>query len=217
MNLGRTGAVAAALAAMLVLPACGGGGGSGETASLPAGCTETAKPPPKDIKLKAPNKPLKPSAHLAATVTTNCGTFVFALDAKRAPVTAGSFVYLVGKGLYEDTLIHRIQPGFVIQGGDPLGTGVGGPGYTVDEKPPGSLAYTHGTVAMARTAAEPPGRSGSQFFVVTAADAGLDPSYALLGKVTAGLDVVDRIGQLGTPAGVPTATVVIKKITVATG
>ena len=75
----------------------------------------------------------------------------------------------------------------MIQGGDPLGTGTGGPGYSVDEKPPANLAYTKGIVAMAKSSAEPPGRSGSQFFVVTGADAGLPPEYALVGKVEQGL------------------------------
>jgi peptidyl-prolyl cis-trans isomerase B (cyclophilin B) len=148
-------------------------------------------------------------------VDTNCGSFTIALDSKQAPKTTGSFVYLVKHHVYDDTLIHRIQPGFVIQGGDPLGNGTGGPGYHVDERPPSDLAYTLGVAAMARTQAEPPGRSGSQFFVVTVPDAGLDPTYALLGKVTTGLDVVERIGRLGTQAGVPTETVVIKKITLA--
>ena len=74
----------------------------------------------------------------------------------------------------------------MIQGGDPLGTGTGGPGYTVVEKPPANLAYTKGTVAMAKSSAEPPGSSGSQFYVVTGADAGLPPEYALVGKVSEG-------------------------------
>ena len=86
----------------------------------------------------------------------------------------------------------------MIQGGDPLGTGTGGPGYSVDEKPPANLAYTKGVVAMAKSSAEPPGRSGSQFFVVLAPDAGLPPEYALVGKVDKGFDVVERIGKLGT-------------------
>ena len=109
----------------------------------------------------------------------------------------------------------------MIQGGDPLGTGMGGPGYSVDEPPPANAEYTKGTVAMAKTAAEPPGRSGSQFFVVTAADAGLPPDYALLGEVSSGMDVVERIASLGDPAsgqtGTPLATVVIRTIAVGGG
>ena len=86
------------------------------------------------------------------------------------------------------------MPGFVIQGGDPAGDGTGGPGYSVVEAPPADLAYTKGVVAMAKTAVEDPGTSGSQFFVVTGEDAQLPPEYALLGKVTEGQDVVDLIG-----------------------
>ena len=111
-----------------------------------------------------------------------------------------SFAYLARKGFYDGLDFQRIVPGFVIQGGDPLGNGTGGPGYSIDEKPPSNLAYTTGVVAMAKTAVEPPGRSGSQFFVVLAADAGLSPDYALVGRVDRGMDVVERIGSLGTPA-----------------
>jgi cyclophilin family peptidyl-prolyl cis-trans isomerase len=106
----------------------------------------------------------------------------------------------------------------VIQGGDPLGTGTGGPGYFVDEPPPQNTAYTKGTVAMAKTQAEPPGRSGSQFFVVVAADAGLPPEYAVLGRVTRGMSTVARIARLGDRAagseGAPRAPVVIDNVTV---
>ena len=100
----------------------------------------------------------------------------------------------------------------MIQGGDPLGTGTGGPGYSVDEKPPSNLAYTKGVVAMAKSSAEPPGRSGSQFYVVLGADAGLPPEYALVGKVSDGLDVVTRIGKLGTPTEKPKQPVLIEHV-----
>ena len=107
--------------------------------------------------------------------------------------------------------------GFVIQGGDPLGDGSGGPGYSVDEKPPAKLAYTKGVVAMAKSSTEPPGRSGSQFFVVTSVDAGFPPEYALLGKVSKGYDVVARINRLATPAEKPKQTVLIEKVTIEKG
>ena len=88
----------------------------------------------------------------------------------------------------------------MIQGGDPTGTGSGGPGYTVVEAPAEDTVYKRGLVAMAKTAVEPPGASGSQFFVVTApADAGLPPDYAVLGEVSDGMDVVEAIGKLGDP------------------
>ena len=204
----------------LALASCGrgGGGGGSSTATLPAGCQEAQKPPPKHVNLKRPHGGVKPGQRLVATVDTSCGTFAIALDTKDSPKTVSSFVYLARQGVYDDTIFHRIVPGFVIQGGDPLGTGMGGPGYSVDEPPPASVEYLRGTVAMVKTAAEPPGGSRSQFFVVTAADAGLPPQYALLGKVSSGENVVDRIGKLGDPAsgqtGTPLATVVIHKIVV---
>jgi peptidyl-prolyl cis-trans isomerase B (cyclophilin B) len=106
--------------------------------------------------------------------------------------------------------------GFVIQGGDPKGDGTGGPGYSVVEAPPRDLAYTKGVVAMAKTGTEAGGTSGSQFFVVTAEDAQLPPQYALLGKVTSGQDVVDKIGVVETdPAtDAPVEPIVISSVEV---
>ncbi len=150
-------------------------------------------------------------------VETSCGSFEIALDSSRAPKTVNSFVYMSEEGVYDDLTFHRIAPGFVIQGGDPLGTGLGGPGYTVVEKPPANLSYTKGTVAMAKSSADPPGSSGSQFYVVTAPDAGLPPEYALLGKVSEGYDVVAQIDKLGTPAEKPKQTVLIEKVSIEKG
>jgi peptidyl-prolyl cis-trans isomerase B (cyclophilin B) len=207
--------------AALVLGSCGGGEGDSTSAALPAGCHEAHTPPPKHVNLKPPHSRVRPSQSLVAAVDTSCGRFEIALDTRDSPKTVSSFVYLARKGIYDDTIFHRIVPNFVIQGGDPLGTGTGGPGYSVDEPPPANVEYRRGTVAMVKTPAEPPGRSGSQFFVVTAADAGLPPSYALLGRVISGMGVVDRIGSLGDAAsserGTPRATVVILKIAVGGG
>jgi len=106
----------------------------------------------------------------------------------------------------------------VIQGGDPKGNGSGGPGYSIVEPPPDDLTYVKGVVAMAKTELEDPGTSGSQFFVVTGADAQLPPDYALLGKVTKGQDVVDRIGVAPVgPDEQPVEPIVIQSIRVATG
>jgi cyclophilin family peptidyl-prolyl cis-trans isomerase len=155
---------------------------------------------------------------LTATIETSCGRFDIRLDTSGFPKTVNSFAYLAKKGFYDDTIFHRIVPHFIVQGGDPLQNGRGGPGYTVTEKPPDNTTYTMGTVAMAKTAVEPAGRSGSQFFVVTAADAGLPPNYAILGKVSSGFDVMKRIGKLGDPAsgdtGTPLATVVVRRIAI---
>jgi cyclophilin family peptidyl-prolyl cis-trans isomerase len=117
-------------------------------------------------------------------------------------------------GFFDGTTFHRVVPGFVIQGGDPTGTGAGGPGYQTVDPPPQSAAYTRGVVAMAKTAVEPAGTSGSQFFVVTGANVGLPPDYAIVGKVTAGLKAVDAIAALGVGDGPPSQPVVIRKVTV---
>ena len=204
------------------LAACGGGGGASSTSGdLPSGCEQVSKPPPRHRELKRPSQTVQRGERLTATVETSCGSFDIGLDTTRFPKTVNSFVYLAKKGFYDDTIFHRIVPGFIVQGGDPLQNGHGGPGYTVTETPPRNTTYTAGTVAMAKTAVEPAGRSGSQFFVVTAADAGLPPNYAILGKVTSGFDVVKRIGKLGDrasgEAGTPRATVLVRQITVQGG
>jgi peptidyl-prolyl cis-trans isomerase B (cyclophilin B) len=202
--------------ALIAIAGCGGGGGGATTSvALPAGCTQVAAPQPKQVQLPPPRTTLSGPAR--ARVVTSCGMFTIALDTTRAPKTASSFAYLARHGVYDDTLFHRIIPGFVVQGGDPTGTGTGGPGYSVDEQPPRDLSYTRGIVAMAKSPVEPPGRSGSQFFVVTAADAGLTPDYALLGRVVSGFDVVQRIEQLGSASGRPKAPVVIRRVTIESG
>jgi peptidyl-prolyl cis-trans isomerase B (cyclophilin B) len=217
----KLGALAATLLVPFVLAACGGGGSSTTSSSLPAGCQDASKPPPKHVHLKRPKQSVRPAQKLTAKVDTSCGGFEIALDTKHSPKTVNSFSYLARRGVYNDTTFHRIVPNFVIQGGDPLGTGEGGPGYTVSEPPPSNTQYTRGVVAMAKPSIAPIGQSGSQFFVVTATDAGLPPNYAVLGKVSSGQDVVRRIASLGDPAsgqtGTPLETVVIRRITVKGG
>jgi peptidyl-prolyl cis-trans isomerase B (cyclophilin B) len=205
------------------LAACGGDGGATSTtsASLPAGCKRVPRPPARHVNLKPPRQPAPAVANLTATVETSCGSFRIALDGAGSPRTVSSFAHLARRGVYDHTIFHRIVPGFVIQGGDPTQTGSGGPGYSIREPPAANAQYRRGTVAMAKTAIEPPGQSGSQFFVVTAADAGLPPQYAILGKVSSGQRVVRRIAGLGDPAsgqtGTPLATVVIRRIAIAGG
>jgi peptidyl-prolyl cis-trans isomerase B (cyclophilin B) len=185
---------------------------------LSNGCAKASKPAAKDVgKIKKPTEKLDPSKTYTAVVKTNCGDFSIKLDAKRAPITGGNFKYLADMKFFDNTTFHRIVPDFVIQGGDPAGTGEGGPGYTVVEAPPKTLKYTPGIVAMAKTGSDPAGASGSQFFVVTGASASqLTPDYALLGKVTAGMDVVKKIGaiQADPNSGQPAVTVLIKSIAV---
>ena len=184
---------------------------------LPEGCEDVEKPAPKDVgTIKKPDEKLSGSKTYIATVSTSCGDFEITLDSKQAPITGGSFKYLADQKFFDGTTFHRIVPNFVIQGGDPAGTGEGGPGYSVEEAPPSDLTYTKYLVAMAKTGAEPPGTSGSQFFVVTGDDAAsLTPDYALLGEVTSGQEVVDKIGGIQADAnGTPAAQVVMKSVTV---
>jgi cyclophilin family peptidyl-prolyl cis-trans isomerase len=225
----------APLALLVALAGCGSGtstsdipsgGGSSTTPTTtatetsaqaaPAGCKSVPEPKPKpNGSLKKPTTKLDASKRYTATVTTNCGAFAFQLDVKQSPNASASIAYLAGKKFYDGTVFHRIVPGFVIQGGDPTGQGSGGPGYSTVDKPPSNASYKKGVVAMAKTGAEPAGTAGSQFYVVTGADAGLPPDYAIVGKVTKGLDVVERIGKLGDQSEQPTFPVVIESFRVA--
>ena len=191
------------------------------TSSCPKGCEDVEAPAPREEgTLEAPKEKLSTSKTYVATVSTTCGDFEITLDAERAPITGGSFKYLADEKFYDGLTFHRIVSNFVIQGGDPAGSGSGGPGYSVEETPPSDLKYTKGIVAMAKTGEEPPGTSGSQFFVVTGDEtspaATLPPDYALVGEVTSGMDVVEKIGgiQADPATGMPAAQVLIKSITV---
>ena len=203
------------VAAILISRSSGDDSSGGATSA--EGCEEVEAPQPKTVSFKAPEQVLAKGEEATAVVRTSCGTFEIALDTERAPKTANSFAFLAEEGFYDDLTFHRIVPEFVIQGGDPEGTGSGGPGYSVVEKPPANLAYTKGVVAMAKSGADPPGTSGSQFYVVTGADAGLPPEYALVGKVSKGMEVVERIGELGTPEETPKQTVLIDEISIEKG
>jgi peptidyl-prolyl cis-trans isomerase B (cyclophilin B) len=221
--LRRLSALIAALS-VLALAACGDDsddGGKDGAAAKAQTCERVEAPVPKpDGGLKKPGLKLDPAKTWKVVFSTSCGDFTVQLDVKQAPNTTASFVSLARKGFYDETVFHRIVPGFVIQGGDPTGTGAGGPGYKTVDKPPSGAGYTQGVVSMAKTAAEPPGTSGSQFYVVSGADAGLPPDYAIIGKVVEGLDTVKRIEKQGDPnsggAGTPLRPVVVKSATVQT-
>ena len=162
-----------------------------------------------------PTETLDPALTWTLTFETSCGEFVVTLDLESAPDTTASLVALAESGFYDDTVFHRIIPGFVVQGGDPTASGEGGPGYQTVDPPASDAAYVHGVVAMAKSPQEAAGTSGSQFFVVTGDDAGLPPDYAIVGDVTEGLGVVDLIGTLGDPATEePTQVVLIESVTV---
>lgn len=195
-------AIAAIVIAAVLIGQSGGGDGGGGGSAGASG--------------SEPERVLEAGERATAVVKTNRGTFEIALDTARAPETANSFAYLAESGFYDGLDFHRIVPGFVIQGGDPEGNGSGGPGYKVVERPPADLEYTKGVVAMAKAGNEAPGTSGSQFFVVTGADAGLPPEYALVGEVSSGLDVVEAIGRLGGADERPTEEILIESVTIET-
>jgi peptidyl-prolyl cis-trans isomerase B (cyclophilin B) len=209
----------------VTISACGSGKSSstaaipasGSTAQTPAaapsakGCKQIANAPkPRNpSKQKKPSKPLDKRKTWTLRFDTSCGSFTVTLDLKRGPNASASMVSLAKAGYFKNTIFHRIAPDFVIQGGDPTASGTGGPGYSTVDKPPANTSYTKGVVAMAKTQTEPRGTAGSQFYVVTGADAGLQPDFAVLGRVTQGMATVDRIGALGSQSEKPTQTIVV--------
>jgi peptidyl-prolyl cis-trans isomerase B (cyclophilin B) len=196
-----------AIALLLVGCGAGGGGGKKETMDCKISGDES----------KAELATLEEGKTYQVALKTNKGDFAFELATDISPCTTASFVGLARKGFFDGLTFHRIVPGFVIQGGDPAGNGTGGPGYSVVDKPPSDTTYDKGVVAMAKTGNDPPGTSGSQFFVVVAAGVQLPPEYAVLGKITEGIDVVEKIGRLGDPndpSGTPTERIVMEKVQV---
>lgn len=209
---------AAVLLLVAAIGGCGDGGGASDTTATTATtqleCTEVPheggkEPCPTEIE----NDPAD------VEVETSEGSFTITLDVEASPATTTSFRHLVERGFYDGLSFSRVVPGFVIQGGDPLAddpelAGSGGPGYYVDELVPEGTTYKRGAVAMAKTAADPAGRSGSQFFVVSGPDAELPPDYAYVGEVTKGLDTVAAIEALGVGDGPPRKRVTIEAMTV---
>ena len=208
VTLGVIGAVLAIVVAV-VLVSRGGDEGGGDSSTPVVKDDQLTKPEPGSVVAEGETASVK--------MKTSEGEFTIALDTTNWPVTANSFAYLTEEGFYDGLGFHRIVTDFVIQGGDPTGSGTGGPGYSVVETPPKSTAYPVGTVAMAKTGAEAPGTSGSQFYVVTGTSSPFDPVYAIVGKVSEGMDVVQKIGALGDPAGTPTKQVVIEEATLEKG
>ena len=149
---------------------------------------------------------IDPEKSYAAQVTTDVGAFTIALDAKRAPRTVNNFVVLARHRYYDGVTFHRVIKGFMAQGGDPEGTGSGGPGYTFADELPEQGEYEVGSVAMANTGM--PGTNGSQFFIVTGeAGVQLPPTYSLFGRVTSGMATVSRIEADGSVGDAAPATV----------
>src|SRR5689334_14684427 len=154
-SLSRMAPPILAVTLVVALAGCGGGGGGSSTAAESTSATAGSRPA------------LDPDKTYDVELKTNKGAFTITLDQKQSPNATASFVALAEKGFFDGTKFHRIVPGFVIQGGDPTGTGTGGPGYSTVDTPPQDAQYTKGVVAMAKTAADPAGTAGSQFFVVT--------------------------------------------------
>lgn len=147
-----------------------------------------------------------------AVVKTNAGSFTITLDAKKYPITTNNFVFLSRYHFYNGLDFFRVIPGFVIQGGDPLNNGTGGPGYKFNDELPPAGSYKLGTVAMANSG---PNTNGSQFFVVTGPSGEqLQPNYSIFGQVTSGMPVVQKIDAAGTAQGTPTTQYHIISVTI---
>jgi cyclophilin family peptidyl-prolyl cis-trans isomerase len=155
---------------------------------------------------------IDPAKRYSATMETSKGTLEIALDAAGAPKTVNNFVFLARWHYFDGITFHRVIPGFVLQGGDPTGTGTGGPGYKFEDELPKPGRYELGSLAMANAG---PNTNGSQFFVISGPDGvRLPPLYALFGKVVGGLDVVQSINDIGSPSGAPKEKVVINSVTI---
>ena len=162
----------------------------------------------------APSMSIDTSKTYTADVSTTAGAFTITLDAAAAPTTVNNFVFLARQHYYDCVIFHRVIPGFMIQGGDPTGTGMGGPGYKIKDEFSNHNINDRGAVAMANAGA---GTSGSQFFIVYK-DTTLPPSYTIWGKVVSGLDVVTKVAGVGVKGGgadgVPAQPFVITKATI---
>jgi cyclophilin family peptidyl-prolyl cis-trans isomerase len=155
---------------------------------------------------------IDPARTYGATMVTSKGTMTLSLDPVAAPTTVNNFVVLARYHYFDGVVFHRIIPGFVLQGGDPEGTGRGGPGYRFADELPRAGRYELGSLAMANAG---PNTNGSQFFVISGPDGmRLPPQYSLFGKVVAGLDVVAAIDALGTRSGSPREKVVIESVSI---
>lgn len=209
-----------AIAVVLLAAGCGGSNRSSNAVGGSSGST-TATCETVDAPLAREPAILRPPAHLldpkktyTLTFDTSCGTFSVRLDPKLAPHTTASLVSLSRKKYFDDTIVLRIVPGLLIQAGDPTQTGAGQPGYGTIDVPPMGTRYTRGLVAMAKSQLDAPGAAGSQFFVVTARRVKLPPIYAVVGRISSGFDVVERIGKLGNKQQIPKRPILIKSVTV---
>jgi peptidyl-prolyl cis-trans isomerase B (cyclophilin B) len=228
---------AAAAALLLVLTACGGGSSSqtaadpgasspsqSDTASSGAGdvsCDYPSDPQPATRKVNPPPETPDVQGNVAVSMKTTIGTIGATLDADKTPCTVNSFVSLARQGFFDDTPCHRLTTAetqiYVLQCGDPSGTGTGGPGYTIPDELTGKETYGPGTLAMAKT--DQPNSGGSQFFIVYQNTA-LPPDYTVFGQVdAAGVKAVQKVAEQGTDNaygpgdGHPKVTVTLESVT----
>jgi cyclophilin family peptidyl-prolyl cis-trans isomerase len=181
---------------------------------MPTECPAADGSSPKTTKFSGPPPMcIDPSKRYTATMVTNKGTMTIELDPSAAPKTVNNFVFLARYHYFDGVTFHRIIPGFVIQGGDPQGTGMGGPGYRFEDELPRPGRYEIGSLAMANAG---PNTNGSQFFIICGMSGmQLPPQYSLFGKVIDGLDVVLELEKVGTPgAGVPKQRVFMESVTI---
>ncbi|MGA7270138.1 MAG: peptidylprolyl isomerase [Acidimicrobiia bacterium] len=160
---------------------------------------------------RAPDLEIELDTSYTATLQTNHGDIVIEFDPVSAPLAVNNFVHLARDGYYDGVIFHRVVPGFVIQGGDPTGTGRGGPGYTFRDELEGEGNYSRGTVAMANAG---PNTNGSQFFICLD-DVGLPHQYTIFGRVTSGMDAVDAIAALPRQGEKPLEEAVMTSVEIA--
>jgi cyclophilin family peptidyl-prolyl cis-trans isomerase len=159
-----------------------------------------------------PSMGIDSSHRFTAEMVTTKGSLTIALDPIAAPRTVNSFVFLARYHYFDGIVFHRVIPGFVLQGGDPTGTGTGGPGYRFPDELPKPGRYEIGSLAMANAG---PDTNGSQFFIISGTDGvRLPPSYSLFGKVVNGLETVAAIDATGSRSGKPNEKVVIESLTI---
>jgi len=220
----RKGIVAALILALL-LAGCGGAAQPKQEEKAPAGQQSQtggqsqAGGEPKQWS-EPPAMQIDPEKQYIATMETSLGTLKIELYAKDSPMAVNNFIFLANEGFYEGVVFHRVIKGFMIQGGDPTGTGRGGPGYRFKDELPPKQPYTRGILAMANSG---PNTNGSQFFICTGADCGgLDsaPNYVQFGKVIEGDEVLTKLESVEVTRGgeqVPSKPVnppVIQKVTI---
>jgi peptidylprolyl isomerase len=229
----RFTAITAVVAVVLILPTLLGSDDDPEALPLnyegfraqPTACGAEAPAPVTEMTFAAPeDQGIAADAQVTATITTSCGDIVADLDPSIAPETVNSFVFLARAGYFDGSAFHRIMPEFMIQGGDPTAIGSGNPGYVVaDEFPETGFTYGRGVLAMANGG---PNSTGSQFFIVTAEDAGLPNGFSVFGNAVDSDDTIDRItsvsltGRDGTDVSeqsLPLETVYIERVEVVVG